>query len=406
MTLQPPPAAAELARPAWQAPDAPLAVYLHIPFCATRCSYCAFNTYTGRRDEYEPYVAALRREIAWVGEGAPTAACTLYFGGGTPSLLAPSQIGAVIAAAQADLRLAPDAEITLEANPGSVNAAYLAAVRRAGANRLSLGMQSSDPAELRRFARRHTLADVHDAVTWARAAGFASVSLDLIYGVPGQTPDSWRRSVEAALDLAPDHLSLYSLGVEEGTAFARWIARGELPPPDPDLAADMYEWASERLEAAGLHQYEISNWAAPGHACQHNVHVWRNLPYLGLGAGAHGGAAGVRTVAALRPDVYIARLAAPHDPLPFPLTPATDEVERLTREDALAETMFLGLRLTDEGIAPESLRARFGVDPRAVFGRELDRLHALSLLRTAADGRILLTPRARLIANRVFEAFV
>lgn len=406
MTLQRPLNATQAARPAWQAPEAPLAVYVHIPFCGTRCSYCAFNTYTGRRDEYEPYVEALRREIAFVGARAPAPAHTLYFGGGTPSLLSPDQIRSVIDAAVVHLDLAPHAEIMLEANPGSVNLADLVKIRGAGVNRLSLGMQSSDPVELRRFARRHTLDDVHDAVTWAREAGFASVSLDLIYGVPGQTLRSWQRSVVDALGFAPDHLSLYSLGVEEGTAFARWIARGELPPPDPDLAADMYEWASEQMEAAGLQQYEISNWARPGHACEHNVHVWRNLPYLGLGAGAHGGAAGTRTIAALRPEVYMARMTEPHDPLPFPLTPATDEIEHMTRTDAMAETMFLGLRLTDEGIAPDAFRARFGVDLRAVYGRELDRLHALGLLRTADDGRLLLTPRARLIANRVFEAFV
>lgn len=386
-------------------PD-PLALYLHIPFCRTRCTYCAFNTYTGQSDQIPAYLRALKREIDLVAARPAWPVISLYFGGGTPSLVPADEIAAVIATAAGKYSLAHDIEITLEANPGTVEREYLADLRRGGVNRLSLGMQSADAADLRLFARRHAQPDVQAAVEMARAAGFANVSLDLIYGVPYQTMHVWQNSLNAALRLEPDHLSLYSLSIEESTPLERATQRGTIPLPDPDLAADMYEWASDRLAAAGYEQYEISNWARPGCACRHNVHIWRSLPYLGLGAGAHGCAGAIRYANVLLPGEYIRRVETQRAPLPFPLTAAAEEITPLDLDDQMAETMFMGLRLLQEGVAPEDFRARFGRDLWSVYGTALDRLAGHALVQHGGDGRVRLTSRGRLLGNRVFMEFV
>jgi len=384
----------------------PLALYLHIPFCSTRCSYCAFNTYTALSEQIIPYMRALAREIRLVAGHTRPRAHTIYFGGGTPSLVPVSLIAATLDTCAEVFDLAPDAEITLEANPGTIDQNYLNALRAAGVNRLSIGMQSAHRSELRLFARRHRVDDVRAAVDMARAAGFENLSLDLIYGIPRQTMAMWRLSVDTAIDLGPDHLSLYSLSIEDATPMQRWITRGMLELPDPDRAADMYEWASDRLAAAGFEQYEISNWSKPGFACRHNVHVWRNQPYLGLGAGAHGYAACLRYANVLHPVTYITRLEAQEAPLSFPLSAAAEEIEPVSARDAMSETMILGLRLTQEGVSLEAFHERFRCELWAVFGRALDGLIAVGLIeRTAAD-RVRLTPRGRLLGNRVFMEFV
>jgi oxygen-independent coproporphyrinogen-3 oxidase len=383
-----------------------LAVYLHIPFCRTRCSYCAFNTYAGLSNLIPTYMGALRHEIGLASADSRRSVHTIYFGGGTPSLIAPSEIEAALDACADAFALAPNTEISLEANPGTVDQPYLEALRRSGVNRLSIGMQSANAPELRLFARRHTTDDTRATVRMARAAGFENISLDLIYGVPHQTFDDWRCSVDAALNMRPDHLSLYSLGIEDATPMRTWVERGTVPLPDPDLAADMYDWASDALAAAGFEQYEISNWARPGFACQHNLHVWRNLPYLGLGAGAHGCALRTRYVNTLRPPTYIERVTAQREPLPFPLTAAAEEIDIFGELDEMADTMILALRLTQEGVSYETFRERFGRDLRSVYGAELDRMIALGLLVNGADGAVRLTPRARLIGNLVFSEFV
>ncbi len=385
-----------------------LALYVHIPFCHTRCTYCAFNTYAGMKARIPAYVHALQREIRLVGAATDRQlpALSIYFGGGTPSQLPVPAIGQLIEACRQAFSLDPEAEISFEVNPGDADAIYFAHLRRVGVNRLSIGMQSANESELRLFARRHAPDDVPHTVHLARQAGFASINLDLIYGIPGQTLPMWQHSMHYALRCQPDHLSLYSLSFEEGTPLHIWLQQGRIPTPDPDLAADMYDWAADTLKAAGYIHYEISNWARPGHACQHNLHVWRNQPYLGFGAGAHGYASGVRYETFADPATYIARLNAQQEPLPFPLSAATAAILPVDRREAMADAMILGLRLLEEGVDSTAFRARFGCSPHETFGPALQRLQMHGLVEETANGHIRLTQRAYLIANRVFVEFI
>ncbi|MEO8397890.1 MAG: radical SAM family heme chaperone HemW, partial [Chloroflexota bacterium] len=283
-----------------------LSIYLHIPFCTTKCTYCAFNTYIKLEALVEPFVHALIREIQIVARSKPDQAVgTIFFGGGTPSLLTPQQFAEIIAALRDNFQVSPDAEITLEANPNDLDIAYLTALRRVGLNRISIGMQTANQNELELFKRRHDNDAVVRAVSAARAGGFDNLNLDLIYGFPHQTLESWEISLQQMLALQPDHISLYALGLEEGTPLKAWVERGRLPEPDEDLAADMYERASEVLREHGYEQYEISNWARPGHECLHNLQYWHNDDYVGVGPGAHGYADGVRYSTVLSPQRYI-----------------------------------------------------------------------------------------------------
>ncbi|HNS37813.1 MAG TPA: radical SAM family heme chaperone HemW, partial [Anaerolineaceae bacterium] len=278
--------------------QAPLSLYVHIPFCRRRCGYCDFNTYAGMESWIAHYSAALKQEITEVAlaAGARLPVGTVFWGGGTPSLLPIEQIALIKNAYSQYYLLLPDAEITLEANPGTVSLPWLTELRRLGFNRLSFGMQSANPAELRLLDRAHAPQDVQSAVAWSRQVGFDNLNLDLIYGLPNQRLSDWQNTLSAALQLEPEHLSLYSLIVEPGTPLAAQVESGRLPPPDDDLAADMMDLAAEVLSAAGFVQYEISNFARGlEHSCHHNLQYWRNLPYLGFGAGAHGSAAGWRT---------------------------------------------------------------------------------------------------------------
>ena len=241
-------------------PRESLALYLHIPFCRLRCAYCDFNTYAGLDDLIAPYVAALVQEVRMVGEAAGRPpAHTVFLGGGTPSLLSLDQVAALLAAVQAAFALAPACEITLEANPGTVGRAYLDGLRALGVNRLSFGVQSSHPHELRLLDRLHLFGDAVQALSWARAAGFDNVNLDLIFGLPHQTLAQWQATLLRVIGLGPEHISAYALSLEHGTPMRAWVHRGLLPMPDPDLAADMYAWASETLAGHGYVQYENSN---------------------------------------------------------------------------------------------------------------------------------------------------
>lgn len=422
----------------------PYSLYLHIPFCRHRCAYCDFNTYAGQEDSIPAYVDALCREIAFIGKNAPDRITlhTVFFGGGTPSLLSSQQFGSILNSISACFELS-NCEITIEANPGTVSLSGLKDLRSLGINRLSFGVQSANPLELHMLERAHSYFDVINAVTWARKAGFDNLNLDLIYGLPRQTLDTWSATVNLILGLAPEHLSLYALTLEHGTPFGRWSARGLMPLPDPDLAADMYEWAGERLEAAGYQQYEISNWAVdrkpgtedrgpktgdrpPSHACAHNLQYWRGLPYLAAGAGAHGYANGFRYSNVLRIKTYIDRLNTDHpgprggagagSPLmsAFPLTPATVNHHPQTLQDDMGEFMMTGLRLTREGVSPKIFQERFGQELNDVFGKEIEELLRLGLLEIYSplplgEGlgvRVRLTPRGRLLGNQAFLRFV
>ncbi len=384
-----------------------LSLYVHIPFCHTLCTYCAFNTVARQDALIPPYLDALQTEIAQAAAGAGGApAHTLYFGGGTPSRLAPAQVRAVIAASSEAFALPASAEITLEANPGDLTAERLAGYREAGVNRLSIGVQSAHQSELRLFGRRHTFEEAEAAFTRARSAGFDDISLDLIYGAPQQTLDGWRATLDAVLAWQPEHISLYALTLEPGTSLEKRVARGMLPVPDADLAADMFELAQQRLPAAGLEQYEIASWARPGHQSQHNRQYWLNRPFLGFGAGAHGAAAGVRCWNVDPIETYIARMSdAAAGVAQWPLSAAAGGYETIGPALEMAETVILNLRLLQEGVQREAFARRFGQPLDAVFGPTIARLVARGLLTDDGEA-VRLTPAAVLVSNRVFVEFL
>jgi putative oxygen-independent coproporphyrinogen III oxidase len=369
----------------------PFGVYVHVPFCATRCGYCDFNTYTaselnGDRSR-AGYVAAAHAELALarrvLGDTAPPVE-TVFFGGGTPTLLAPGELAEVLGAIEETFGLAPGAEVTTEANPESVAAASLAALRAAGFTRVSLGMQSGAPHVLRTLDRVHTPGRPAQAVREARAAGFKHVSLDLIYGTPGESDHDWRTSLDTALAAAPDHLSAYALIVEPGTRLAAQIERGALPAPDDDVLADRYEIADEALAAAGMQWYEVSNWAAsPADACRHNLGYWRGGDWWGIGPGAHSHVGGVRWWNVLHPSAYAARLAEG-------ASPAAGR-ELLDAETRRVERVMLELRLAD-GLPLDVLDAA---------GRDAAAQAAADGLAMLADDHLHLTLRGRLLADAV-----
>lgn len=380
-----------------------LSLYLHIPFCSRRCSYCDFNTYTSLSELQPAYAAALAAEIRQMAGPELRPAHTVFFGGGTPSLLTPGELTAVLAALRETFALTAAAEITLEANPNTVDRPYLEALRELGVNRLSFGAQSAVPDELALLGRDHDFAAVATAVDAARAAGIANLNLDLIYGVPGQTADSWAQSVRAALALRPDHLSLYCLTIEAGTPMQRWLQSGQIAAPDPDLAAEQYALACVLLAEAGYEHYEISNWALPGRRCAHNLTYWRNGEYLGLGAGAHGHAAGYRYWVVRQPRVYLRRVAQGDGR--YPLSSAVAGKQVLTRADRIADTLITQLRLLDEGVSVDWFAQQFGATPAEQYGATWQQLFDWGLL-CEVDGWVRLTERGWFLSNQVFHRLV
>ncbi len=391
-------------------------LYFHIPFCTHRCAYCDFNTYAGQEEMMPAYVEALCREIKYVGARAQRSegkVHTIFFGGGTPSLLNPNQFESIFQFIQNNFTLTNDAEITIEANPGTVTYENLLELRRIGINRLSYGVQSANSEELRMLERVHDFFDVIEAVSSARKAGFNNLNLDLIYGLPEQTLSTWQTTVHRILALHPEHISAYALTLEHGTPFGRWSSKGLLPLPDPDLAAEMYEWLSETLEINGYIQYEISNWAKPKHECRHNLQYWRGLPYRAFGAGGHGYTDGYRYSNVLRIKTYIERLMnfeSQISNLEFPLTPATVNQHKQSLQDDISEFMLTGLRLTQEGVSEEEFQTRFGCSIHEVYGKEIDELLKFGLIENHV-GRgncpsVRITKRGRLLGNQVFMRFV
>jgi oxygen-independent coproporphyrinogen-3 oxidase len=374
----------------------PIAVYVHIPFCTVKCGYCDFNAYAGMDALKDAYAAALLAEAA---AAAPLLAGRLItsvgFGGGTPGELPARHIADLLARLRQLAPFAPTAEVTLEVNPGTSAGPHLHALRQAGVTRLSIGAQSFHPAELAFLDRIHspeaTVATLHAA----RDAGFQSVSLDLIYGLPGQPLSAWLASLRAAIDLAPDHISCYALTVEEGTMLARRIQRGELPPPDPDLAADMYEAATDTLAAAGFEQYELSNWARPGHQSRHNRVYWTDGDYLALGAGAHGYLAGERYENVAHPRAYIEAVSARAADAP---RPALARITTPSPAGQVADWLMLRLRLL-EGFTPAEFEHRWRIPLAAAVGPVLEECAALGLLETAP--RVRLTRAGRLLHGEI-----
>ncbi|MBC7236751.1 MAG: radical SAM family heme chaperone HemW [Chloroflexi bacterium] len=382
-------------------------LYIHIPFCRSKCFYCDFCSYAGMEELHADYVQALLAEAAnESGSWGETLFDTVYIGGGTPTQLALDLLLNLWESLPTRLPIAAEAEVTIEANPGTVGRTTLSVLRSAGVNRLSLGVQSLNEQELRLLGRVHTVDEARAAIEAARQAGFDNLNLDLIFGLPGQSLAEWHRSLEQALALAPEHLSLYALLIEEGTPLAEHIAQGRLSPPDDDLAADMYELAQDLLEAAGYRHYEISNWArsssddrghrAPALACQHNLKYWRNEPYLGLGVAAHSYDGQHRCANLQEPRLYIERIARGLS--------VRASCLHLMEEDRLAETMMLGLRLI-EGIDRNEFAYRFGHELEELYGPTIRKLGGQGLLEVDEVG-IRLTRRGRLLGNRVFAEFL
>jgi oxygen-independent coproporphyrinogen-3 oxidase len=373
-------------------------VYVHVPFCRTRCGYCDFNTYTatelGGGASQASYADTVTAEIrlARTVLGTPAPAQTVFFGGGTPTLLPPADLGRILDAVRHELGIAPGAEITTEANPDSVTPESLAALREAGFTRISFGMQSAVPHVLASLERTHDPERLPGVVAAARAAGFESVSLDLIYGTPGESVADWRTSLDAVLAIRPDHLSAYALIVEDGTRLATQVRRGLVPMPDDDDLADKYLLAEEALGAAGYGWYEVSNWAlTAADRCHHNELYWRGDDWWGFGPGAHSHVGGVRWWNVKHPSAYAGRLATGASP--------AYAREVLTDADRRTEDVLLRLRLAEglrlDGLSPDGRRAA---------GRAV----ADGLLAGPAydDGRAVLTLRGRLLADAVVRELV
>jgi oxygen-independent coproporphyrinogen-3 oxidase len=371
-------------------------LYIHIPFCRSRCSYCDFATGIYQGELAERYVRAVVNEIART-RNAGARVDTVYFGGGTPSLLTPPQLDQILSALHRVFAIDSGCEITVEMNPGTVNRDQLRAFRELGVNRASFGAQTFDDAELAKLGRSHSSADTLKTFHELRAAGFANVSFDLIAGLPGQTLAGWQRNIEQSLALEPEHLSFYLLEVHSGTPLADHIRRGLQPAPDEDLAAVMYEWMIERAVAAGYEHYEISNLSKPGFSSRHNTKYWTGAPYYGYGCSAHSFDGRARRWSNQR-DVlrYVENVEQNVSPIV--------EDQELTEADLRAEALFLGMRMM-RGVDVREYSELFGVDLRAEHRVELDRFREAGLVEFDGD-LIRLTRNGALMSNEVFAAFV
>ena len=382
--------------------DGEAGLYVHVPFCERICPYCDFNRYLLRDGGVEEYLAGLEAEAAFYGRRLARQApglrfATLYVGGGTPTALTPGQLRALFASLRRHLPLDDVEEVTVEANPGTLSPAKLAALREAGVTRLSLGVQSLDDGLLERLGRIHRAEHARRSFRRARAFGFPQINVDLMFGLPGQTVDAWRRTLEEVVAWGPEHISCYSLIVEENTPFGQLHARGELPLPGEDAEAAMYEEAIACLQEGGWEHYEISNFARPGCQSRHNRIYWRNGDWLGLGPGAHSQWGPRRWANRRLPADWGAALAAGRAPVEW--------VTLLDEAEAMEDTLILGLRLLVEGVEVERFRRRFGLSPADVFGPVLERLVGWGLLEVSPL-RIRLSRRGRFLATRAMVELV
>ena len=367
-----------------------LGIYIHIPFCRSKCDYCDFYSLAGRDDRMDQYQKAL---LSHIKETAPLAqdfpVDTIYIGGGTPSYYGAKRLKELLCVIRKLYKVEKDAEVTVECNPDSVDVKSLKILRKAGVNRLSMGMQSANACELERIHRIHTPQQVNEAATAARKAGFTNLSLDLIYGLPGQTMDSWKATVEHALSLIPQHLSCYGLKVEEGTPLAARVAQGEILPDD-DQQADLYLWTVGRLERAGYPQYEISNFAKPGFASRHNLRYWLTQPYIGFGPGAHSDFGGRRYSFVRDLDAYIQGVLQGGDII--------DESEIIPKRERCGEYLMLRLR-TVQGINEQEYRSTYFMDFAPLQAR-LEQFRAQGWAEQT-DGRWHFTPKGFLLSNQL-----
>jgi oxygen-independent coproporphyrinogen III oxidase len=378
-------------------------IYIHVPFCASRCHYCNFATGGYESELAARYVAALQAEISRAAQTVRPDALermrgvdTVYFGGGTPTTLSVEQLGRVVALCRETFDVAADAEITAEANPGSVSLDYLRGLRAVGFNRLSFGVQSFDDGELKMIGRAHTARDAREAVTAARAAGFENVSLDLIAGLPEQKMETWERNLEEAFALAPDHLSVYLLELYKDAPLSHRIERGELSAIDEELTVEMYFRLLDEAAARGFGHYEISNWARPGAESRHNLKYWTLAPYWAFGVSAAGYDGAARWSNTRNIHDYVERAGRGESPV-------AERVE-LDAEARQSEALFLQLRLKG-GVDLSAHARRFGVDVLARYGGELERLREAGLIEVSG-GRLTISRAGTVLANEVFAAFV
>lgn len=390
-------------RDAWDggAQGLPLGIYVHVPFCVRKCYYCDFNSYSLDRDAVETYLEALGREIDLVrdeieAQGFSSFFDTLFIGGGTPTCLSGKDLSWLVHRVSDAFPLTWDAEITCEANPGSSNADKFRSLHAAGVNRLSIGAQSMDDGLLQAIGRTHSAADVVESFWEARDAGFENINLDLMFALPNQTMDQWKRTLDEILALQPDHLSCYSLIIEEGTPFGDRYALGQLPLPGEDAEADMYQYCIETLTQAGYEHYEISNFALPGKRSVHNQIYWRIGRYLGLGPGAHGYWNDVRYSNLRLPQEYADTLQQGKRPI--------DSETHIDRSEEMDDTMIFGLRLLD-GVRLDDFERRFNTPLQDVYAPQIERLTKQGLL-VMTDGYVRLTDKGLPLANRVFAEFL
>jgi oxygen-independent coproporphyrinogen-3 oxidase len=401
----------------------PLSLYVHIPFCQTKCPYCDFNTYSSIESMMPAYVGALCQEITRWGKSLNTPGISsIFFGGGTPSYLPTRDLKILMKAIEHSFQLQSGAEITLEANPGDITRDRARAMLHMGFNRMSIGVQSFDDQELSLLGRRHSSVDASNALDQARQAGFSNVNLDLMFGLPYQSLTSWEHTLERATELGPEHFSMYALTLESGTPMEIHVKSGRLQDPDPDLGAEMYLLAQSHMKNAGYIQYEISNWAKHGLESRHNLVYWKNHSYLGVGPGAHSyltdegqigfsqfGRWGTRFAVTRSPRTYIQHMQLTEkradegffDGMDSPLW---EQVQKQDRNSAMAETMMMGLRL-NEGVSVSEFFERFGVSIADQFPTATSECLELGLLEQG-DGFIKISEYGRLLGNEVFLRFV
>lgn len=371
----------------------PISLYIHIPLCVKKCAYCDFTSFSGRLAQREDYVEAVCREMrAQAAFFGPRRVQTVFLGGGTPTLLSGGQVQRIMREVRACFDLAPDAEVTMEGNPGTLTAQNLAAYREAGVNRLSLGVQSLDDGLLAAVGRIHTAAQAREAVRMVRKAGFENLNIDLMSGLPGQSAAQWAQTLTQAIALEPEHLSCYSLILEEGTPLSLSVQAGTCAPlPDEDALYAMDEATDTLTRAAGYARYEVSNYAKPGRACRHNLVYWECLPYLGLGCAAHSDVDGRRFY---NPDDWEAYLC---------MTRRADEMRPLegdgTRGERMFERMMMGLRMV-RGVDAVRFARDFGAAPETVWPRAMERMVSGGLMERQGE-RLRLTPRGMQVMNGV-----
>lgn len=385
-----------------------LEIYIHIPFCVQKCAYCDFLSGPAGKEEQEAYVRALRREISAASKIAVEyEVSTVFLGGGTPSILPPEAVDEILRTVRESFLLSPDAEITMELNPGTDGKEKMEAYRKAGINRLSIGLQSTDDGELRTLGRIHTWQDFRNTYEAARKAGFSNINIDLMSAIPGQTLESYEQTLERVCSLSPEHISAYSLILEEGTLFWKWYEKTDHPkdhPPLPDEETErqMYERTKEILHRYGYERYEISNYAKKGKECRHNIGYWRRIPYLGFGVGAASLFEEQRW-SNLRDRKKYVEIWSENEPKEALLL-TREEVQKLSEREAQEETMFLGLRMI-EGVSGAEFAARFHHTMEEIYGDEIRELEQEHLIQRE-NGCIALTDRGIDVSNHVMAYFL